>query len=247
MQPGEAVAAPEPGSDGAALGVPHPASALATAPAHAAADTGAAPADALPADASRRALPADAPLRARPAEPTPSAGRWTVPVLHSVGVVLGMRVGLSALWPRAYDPSRLREGVRQLGVAYSRPPEFHRGVPLLESDGDPWLLNTVGHGLFGSEMYGRARHCGHSPLASLAAAAVASTAWEYSLEALHQRPSALDLVWTPLAGALLGEGRYRLHRLVRGGGGEVGPLRRALLIALDPLGEAQRGLLGTGC
>jgi len=77
--------------------------------------------------------------------------------------------------------------------------------------------------------------------------AVASTAWEYSLEALHQRPSALDLVWTPLAGALLGEGRYRLHRLVRGGGGKVGPLRRALLIVLDPLGEAQRGLLGTRC
>ncbi|HET9449472.1 MAG TPA: DUF3943 domain-containing protein [Aggregicoccus sp.] len=195
------------------------------------------------------ALPADAPLRA--AAPPPGLSeeqpRWTVPVLHSVGVVLGMRAGLSALWPRAYDPSRLREGVRQLGAAYTRPPEFHRGVPLLESDGDPWLLNTVGHGLFGSEVYGRARHCGHSALASLAGAAVASTAWEYSLEALHQRPSALDLVWTPLAGALLGEGRFRLHRLVRGHGERVGPLRRALLVALDPLGEAERGLLGTDC
>ena len=189
-------------------------------------------------------LPADAPLRAPAGEPQP---RWTVPVLHGVGVMLGMRVGLSALWPRAYDPSRLGESVRQLGEAYSRPPEFHRGVPLLESDGDPWLLNTVGHGLFGAEMYGRARHCGHSALASLAAAAVASTAWEYSLEALHQRPSAVDLVWTPLAGALLGEGRFRLHRLVRGDGVRVGALRRVLLVVLDPLGEAERGLLGTPC
>jgi len=42
-------------------------------------------------------------------------------------------------------------------------------------------------------------------------------------------------------------GGYRLTRLGGVGGGGGGPLRRALLIALDPLGEAQRGLLGTRC
>nr|WP_228531039.1 MULTISPECIES: DUF3943 domain-containing protein [Myxococcaceae] len=168
--------------------------------------------------------------------------------MHTAGLMVGMRVGLSLAWPRAYDPSRLREGLHSLGEAYTHLPEYHRGRPPLESDGDPWLLNGVGHGLFGAEVYGRARQCGHSAGASLAAAALASTAWEYGLEALHQRPSAQDLVWTPLAGALLGEGRFRLVRAVRGSGGSgLSAPRRVLLWVLDPLGEAERGLLGTEC
>ncbi|MFY0576154.1 DUF3943 domain-containing protein [Cystobacter fuscus] len=71
-----------------------------------------------------------------------------------------------------------------------------------------------------------------------------STRWRR----FHQRPSAVDLVWTPLAGALLGEGRYRLHRaLVRGGGQSPGTARKVLFFVVDPLGEAERRLLGAGC
>jgi hypothetical protein len=110
------------------------------------------------------------------------------------------------------------------------------------------LLNTVGHGLFGSEVYSRARHCGQSPAAAFLATVVASTAWEYTLEAFHQRPSAVDLVWTPLVGALLGEGRYRLYRaLVQGGGQSPGTARKVLFFVVDPLGETERRLLGAGC
>jgi hypothetical protein len=185
-----------------------------------------------------------------PQSPVPSlpARRWDVPLAHTAGLVVGMRASLSLLWPRHYDPSRLREGFSHLREAYTRPPEFHRDLPLLESDGDPWLLNTVGHGLFGSEVYSRARHCGQSPAAAFLATFLASTAWEYTLEAFHQRPSAVDLVWTPLAGALLGEGRYRLHRaLVQGGGPSPGTARKVLFFVVDPLGEAERRLLGAGC
>lgn len=206
-----------------------------------------APAPALRSDAPLASAPgprSDVPLAAAPDAPTPN---WRVPVAHSAGLLLGMRVALSVAWPRAYDPSRLGESARSLQAAYTHAPEFHRGVPLLESDGDPLLLNTVGHGFFGSEVYGRTRQCGHGPLASLAAAAVASTVWEYGPEALHQRPSALDLVWTPLAGALLGEGRFQLHRLVRGQGERPGALRQVLLFVLDPLGETERRALGADC
>ncbi|WP_257456530.1 DUF3943 domain-containing protein [Archangium lipolyticum] len=185
-----------------------------------------------------------------PQSPVPSlpARRWDVPLAHTAGLVVGMRASLSLLWPRHYDPSRLREGFSHLREAYTRPPEFHRDLPLLESDGDPWLLNAVGHGLFGSEIYSRARHCGQSPAAAFLATFLASTAWEYTLEAFHQRPSAVDLVWTPLAGALLGEGRYRLHRaLVQGGGQSPGAARKVLFFVVDPLGEAERRLLGAGC
>jgi hypothetical protein len=52
----------------------------------------------------------------------------------------------------------------------------------------------------------------------------------------------LDLVWTPVVGGLLGEGRFRLHRWLAS--------RRAspwLLFAVDPFGEGERRLLRTRC
>jgi hypothetical protein len=186
-----------------------------------------------------------APQSPVPSLPTP---RWDVPLAHTAGMMVGMRVSLSLLWPHHYDPSRLREGLSHLREAYTQPPRFYRDLPLLESDGDPWLLNTVGHGLFGSEIYNRARQCGQPPATAFLATVLASTAWEYTLEAFHQRPSAVDLVWTPLVGALLGEGRYRLHRaLVQGGGQSPGTARKVLFFVVDPLGEAERRLLGAGC
>jgi len=100
------------------------------------------------------------------------------------------------------------------------------------------------HGAFGSEVYLRSRQCGHGALAALAGTAVVSTLWEYAVEAPYKRPSAIDLVWTPLAGGLvLGEGRFRLYQWLAAGGS----IRRALRWAVDPLGEFERGALRTRC
>lgn len=179
---------------------------------------------------------------APPEELSAPAPDWTVPAAHAGGVLLGMRLAVSVAWPEAYDPTRGGEMREQLRLAYTRGPEFDRSRALLESDGDPWWVNGAGHALFGSEVYGRARQCGHGAGAALLAAAAASVAWEYGLEAPHKRPSAVDLVWTPLAGALLGEGRFRLHRWLRGRNAS-----RWLLLAVDPLGEAERRVLRTRC
>ena len=186
------------------------------------------------------------PIPADPAPPQPMAAAavpdWTVPAAHTGALFLGMRVTLSLAWPDAYDPTDWDAQREQLRLSFTRPPELDRHRPLLESDGDPWWLNGVGHALLGSELYGRTRQCGAGPGAALLATAAASAAWEYVVESPHQRPSAIDLVWTPLAGALLGEGRFRLQRWLR-----ARDPRTWLLFVVDPLGELERRAFGTGC
>jgi uncharacterized protein DUF3943 len=170
---------------------------------------------------------------------------WTVPVAHAAGVLMGMRVSLSLLWPRAYDPFPLERSARQLGAAFRAPPELRRDRSLLESDGDPWAINVVGHGLFGAEIYGRVRQCGGAPWQALAFTAGTSAVWEYGIESWSKRPSAIDLVTTPLIGAAIGEARVSaqrwLHHRPRGF------LRTLGEIFVDPLGEAERGILQTRC
>lgn len=183
-----------------------------------------------------------------PAAPPTPAVHWDVPLLHSAAVFAGMRVSLSVLWPEFYDPRRMREGLVNLRSAWSAPPKFDPHVPLFESDGDPWALNVVGHGLFGSEIYNRYRQCGHGSLGAFAATAITSAAWEYTVEALHQRPSAVDLVWTPVSGAVLGEVRFQLHRAAkRAGGVRPGAGSIAVMVFLDPFGELERRVFGAHC
>jgi hypothetical protein len=163
---------------------------------------------------------------------------WKVPALHAAGVVIGMRAAASALWPAAYDPTRFSDEGRNLKAAFTRPPDFRPSLGLLRSDGDPWAINVFGHGAFGSEIYLRTRQCGHEPWAALAATALTSTAWEYLVEGPYKRPSAIDLVWTPLVGGLvLGEARFRLWRAIDS---------RFWRAVIDPLGSLERAA-GSRC
>jgi hypothetical protein len=175
-------------------------------------------------------------------QPAPS---WTVPVVHAIGLLAGMRLVLSVAWPQAYDPFPLGRSGQQFARAYSQPPEYRRGSALLESDGDPWAINVIGHGLFGAEIYGRVRQCGGGPWQALAFAAGTSAIWEYGVESFSKRPSAIDLVATPVIGAVLGEVRYQTQRWLRRK--PRGFWRRAAEVVIDPLGEGERGLLGTRC
>jgi hypothetical protein len=166
-------------------------------------------------------------------------------VVHSLGLLAGMRLSLSLLWPEPYNPVPLSRSAASFRRAYDSPPEYRSGRWLLESDGDPWAINVIGHGLFGAEVYGRVRQCGGGAWQALAFTAGTSVVWEYGIESFNKRPSAVDLVVTPLVGALLGEGRYRAQRWLRKR--ERGFWRRFGEILIDPLGEGERGLLGTRC
>ena len=76
-------------------------------------------------------------------------------------------------------------------------------------------------------------------------AAGTSALWEYGIESFSKRPSAIDLVSTPVIGALLGEGRVQAQRWLRQR--PRGFWRRLGEIVIDPLGEGERVVVGTRC
>lgn len=52
------------------------------------------------------------------------------------------------------------------------------------------------------------------PQSMLYSAAISTIGWEFGIEACMERPSYQDLIFTPLLGSILGEGFYRLKRLI---------------------------------
>lgn len=173
-------------------------------------------------------------------QPEPS---WGVPLAHSAGLMVGMRLGAAWLWPEPFARTDVSGWLENYQTAFTSAPYWDGSQRAFEWDGDAWWINVVGHGLFGSELHYRTRRCGHSVLTALAFTTAASAVWEYAFEANEVRPSALDLWFTPLSGLVLGEARYLMYReagKLRGG------LRHVVRGVLDPLGELERGL-GAPC
>ena len=175
--------------------------------------------------------------------PRPHAASWLVPALHGTGLLLVQRVAAMRLWPHAFSLESGDRDLEHLRVAFTQPPVFDPHRHLFEWDGDRWEINFFGHGLMGSELYLRARQCQHGFGASFAFAAIGAAVWEYGVEVWNSRPSANDLLWTPLGGALIGELRFvtwemadALPRVARG-------IVRAVV---DPFGELERAL-GAPC
>lgn len=169
---------------------------------------------------------------------------WTIPVAHSLGVMTALRVSEAILYPDPFAATDPNVWAMHYEEAFTMPPVFDTTQEPFEWDGDPWPINVVGHALLGSEMYTRMRICRHGPLVSIAFTAAGAVVWDYVFEANGVRPSGLDLVYTPLAGALLGEGRYWMWR---GAATLSSPTWRTVLtIIADPLGEFGRAL-GTDC
>lgn len=159
------------------------------------------------------------------------APELVVPVVHAMALMTVMRVTEAVIWPEPFARTE-RFGARY-EETFTRPPIF--------PDGDPWYVNYGGHALFGSELYMRARTCRLGWAGSLAFAAAGSVVWEYAFEGNGVRPSAFDLVYTPLSGIALGELRYALWRSAAPGSG-----REWLRWIVDPLGEGERAL-GAAC
>lgn len=167
-----------------------------------------------------------------------------VPAAHTGALFLAMRASEAFLYPNPFARTELPYWGARYAEAFTKPPLFDTTQPAFQWDNDPWTLNVVGHGLLGSELYYRPRRCGVSPLGSLLFATGASLVWEYAFEANGVRPSALDLVYTPLTGLVFGEARYLGVRLASGIGDRG--LRSVVTTLLDPLGELERGF-GSPC
>lgn len=163
-----------------------------------------------------------------------------MPVVHALALMSTMRLTEAYLWPHPFaDTNRWSLGLRYQ-EAFSQPPRWDSSRPLFQADGDRWQINVIGHGLFGSELYLRARTCRLPPWQALLFTSLASATWEYGFEANGVRPSALDLTFTPLAGLTLGEARYQAWRATRRL--SAGPFRQTLSVLLDPLGELERAM-----
>jgi hypothetical protein len=151
-----------------------------------------------------------------------------------------MRVSEAYLWPDPFAETDLGVIGSHYSEAFTRPPKWEADRRAFEWDGDPWWLNAIGHPLLGSELYYRPRRCGHGAWTSLAFAAAGSTLWEYGYEASGVRPSGLDLWFTPLSGALLGEVRYWGYAAA--GSIEQPAFRFVVRTLVDPFGQIERAL-----
>jgi hypothetical protein len=165
--------------------------------------------------------------------------RLAPPIVHTLAMLTVMRVTEAVIWPEPF--ARTSEFGAHYREAFTKRPIFDPSRRAFEWDGDRWTINVIGHGLLGSELYMRARTCALGPVGSLAFAGVSTVAWEYAFEGSGVRPSALDLVYTPLAGIVLGEARYQTWRAA---GDIESPAWRTIVRAIvDPFGELERATI----
>lgn len=169
--------------------------------------------------------------------------RFVPPLVHAGALMTTMRTVEWFLWPTPFAESD--RFVERWGDSFTHAPKFDASRRPFEWDGDRWWINAVGHTLFGSELYLRARACHFGWAGALAWTTGASAVWEYAFEGNGVRPSAFDLVWTPVAGLLLGEARHALFRAASQQRGSVwATLAR---IGLDPLGGLEHAATGRAC
>ena len=84
-----------------------------------------------------------------------------------------------------------------------------------EWDHDKFVFNYVLHPYAGAAYFMAARTCGFNFWQSfLYSACISTIGWEFGIEACMERPSYQDLFITPVVGSLMGEGFYRLKRLI---------------------------------
>jgi hypothetical protein len=174
---------------------------------------------------------------AMPSDMPTALARWTATVSHHHALMLGMRVTEVWLWPEPFAETRPAVLRARYTEAFTTPPKWNNRASWFQWDGDRWFINVLGHAALGSELYLGARRCHFEPLAAVSLAAVGSVVWEYGYEASGVRPSALDLLYTPVAGIIVGETR---HLLIK----EAQKLRPGwknfVTVLLDPFGEVER-------
>ncbi len=83
-------------------------------------------------------------------------------------------------------------------------------------DEDHWSFNYLVHPYMGSLTYLAWRNRGGSPLSGLLVSGLNSTLYEYLIASAIQRPSANDLIITPLTGAILGEAIFFIEKKILG-------------------------------
>ena len=108
-----------------------------------------------------------------------------------------------------WSPDWTQDAWRNVKRSLSTPPVW---------DDDDWQLNYIGHPIAGSYYYNSLRSQNANIFHSFLFATAQSFIWEYFIEATAEKPSAQDLIVTPIVGSLLGESAHRLTMNMRRNG-----------------------------
>lgn len=118
-------------------------------------------------------------------------------------------------------------------------------------DGDGYVYNYIFHPYCGAIYYMGARGAGYKVLPSFLYTTCMSTFyWEYGIEAFAEVPSTQDIIVTPVAGSLLGEGFFALKKNIRSNDDRLFGKRWAGIMTLwviDPLNQFVDLLEGDRC
>lgn len=112
---------------------------------------------------------------------------------------------------------------QHLKQAYTMPPVW---------DKDRWVVNYIGHPVQGAVFFNSLRSQDCSFWASAGFAVFHTLLWEYGIEAVNERPSAQDLITTPVAGIALGELFHFLTKKMQRGGFSTG--EKVLVTLINP-------------
>ncbi len=123
-----------------------------------------------------------------------------------------------------WDENGLWENApRKFADAFTKPPAW---------DKDGWVVNYVSHPISGSLYYNAIRDLDYTPLQSFIYTTYKSAFWEYIVESWVETPSIQDLIFTPIGGALIGEGTYQLTQHMKKGGFNL--LEKVLVTITNP-------------
>jgi hypothetical protein len=120
----------------------------------------------------------------------------------------------------------------------------------LRKDKDRWLINFIGHPYSGAAYYVRARQRGFERSDSFWYSFMMSTMFEYGVEAIFEPSSIQDMIFTPVAGSIMGEYFMTARESIKRGIAERGYTRyrdKVGLVLTDPLGslnDVVRGWFG---
>ncbi len=106
-------------------------------------------------------------------------------------------------------------------------------------DHDEWYINYILHPYWGAAYYVRAQQRGFGPAGSFWYAAMLSTIYEFGAEAIFEKPSIQDMIFTPVGGAFVGDYFMTLRGEIqarRQASGKTSGMDSFLLVATDPLG-----------
>ena len=112
--------------------------------------------------------------------------------------------------------------------------------PVVDTDKND--INFIGHPYFGGAYYIHARKLGYERDDAFIFSFLMSTCmYEYGVEAFFERPSMQDLVFTPVAGSLVGEMMMWGERHIKANDSKVlgsSIIGHVCLVMLDPIGSA---------